>query len=110
MVKFNGVLRQMTFKDFLEKTKQFLGIGYRVAKDEIKEVITLEPTKEDFEQGEKLATMAAAVMAGCGVAIPAIGITAMEKTFAYGIRNLKDGVVDNDKLIIVRVINELKQL
>lgn len=100
----------MTFKEFWEKTKQFLGIGYRVARDEIEEVINLEPTKEDFEQGEKLAAMAAAVMAGCGVAIPAIGITAIEKSFAYGIRNFKDGVVDNDKLIIVRIINELKEL
>lgn len=100
----------MTFKDFWEKTKQFLGIGYRVAKDEFEEVMKLKPTEEDYDQGKKLAAIAAAAMAGCGVAIPAIGITAMEKSFAYGIRNAKDGLVDNDKLIVVRIINEIKAL
>lgn len=83
-------------------------IGKEVVKDEVQEIVNLKPTDEDYEQGEKLAAIGAAAMAGMGLPIPALGITVMSKAFAYGIRDLKDGVEDHDKLIIKRIINEVK--
>lgn len=78
-------------------------------KDEIKEIKELKLTQEDEEQGDRVATMVVAALAGVGVPMCTIGQKAIAKVLAYVIRDVKDGVECKDKLIVSRVINELKK-
>ncbi|MCM1324131.1 MAG: hypothetical protein NC218_08210 [Acetobacter sp.] len=93
------------FTTFIKKLGKSIGIAI---KDEIDEIKELVPTEEDYQQGEKIAVVAAAAMASMGVPVAALGTKIMAKAFAYGIRDMKDGIEDNDKLIVARIINELK--
>ena len=77
--------------------------------DEVDEVAHLTPTDEDREQGAKLATLTVTALASVGCPLPAIGTTVIAKVYAYGLRDIKDGVETPDKLIIKRVINEIKE-
>lgn len=89
-----------------KKVLKALGIAI---KEEVKEIKNLKLTEEDKEQGDKIATMVVAALAGVGVPMCAIGQRAIAKVLAYVIRDVKDGVVCQDKLIVARVINELKK-
>lgn len=83
-------------------------IGKNVVKGEVQEIVNLKPTEEDYKQGEQLATVAAGALAAMGIPIPAVGITIIGKAFAYGIRDIRDGVEEPNKLIIGRIIEEIK--
>ena len=91
-------------KDFLKK---FFKISKKVIKDEVKEVKELKPTEEDYTQGEQLANAAILAMSSFGLPYSILCKEIMKKVFAYGIRNIKDGVQDNSKLIMRRVIDEI---
>lgn len=90
--------------DFLKVFK----IGKNVVKGEVQEIVNLKPTEDDYKQGEQLATIAVGAMTAMGIPLPAIGVTIMGKAFAYGIRDIRDGVEEPDKLIIGRIIDEIK--
>ena len=90
--------------DFLKVFK----IGKNVVKGEVQEIVNLKPTEDDYKQGEQLATVTAGALAAMGIPIPAVGITIIGKAFAYGIRDIRDGVEEPNKLIIGRIIEEIK--
>lgn len=91
-------------KDFLKK---FFRISKKVIKDEVKEIKDLKPTEEDYAQGEQLANAAILAMSSFGLPYSILSKEIMKKVFAYGIRDIKDGVQDNSKLIMGRVIDEI---
>lgn len=78
-------------------------------KDEIEEVKNLKVTSEDEEQAAKITNLAADAMMMYGVPVGGVGRAIMKKVIAYSLRDLKDGMNTPDKLIIKRVINELKE-
>lgn len=77
--------------------------------DEVDEVAHLVPTEEDREQGQKMAVLTVTALTAMGCPLPAVGTTVIAKVYAYGLRDLKDGVKTPDKLIVKRVINEIKE-
>ena len=83
-------------------------INKNVIKKEFEEIQNLTPTEEDYAQGERLAEAAVVAMGSMGLDYTVLGQRIMAKVFAYGIRDIKDGVEDNSKLIIGRVIEEIK--
>lgn len=89
-----------------KKILKALGVAI---KEEVKEIKNLELTDEDKEQGDKVAVMIVAALAGVGVPMCALGQKAIARVLAYVIRDMKDGIECQDKLIIARVINELKK-
>ena len=89
-----------------KKILKALGVAF---KEEVKEIKNLELTDEDKEQGDKVAVMIVAALAGVGVPMCALGQKAIARVLAYVIRDVKDGIECQDKLIIARVINELKR-
>ena len=91
-------------KDFLKK---FFKIGKKVIKDEVEEIRELKPTEEDYIQGERLANAAILAMSSFGLPYSILSREIMKKVFAYGIRDIRDGIQDNSKLIMRRVINEI---
>lgn len=93
------------FKDIV---KAIFRINKNVVKKEFEEVQHLTPTEEDYAQGERLAEAAVVAMSSMGLGYTILGQRIMAKVFAYGIRDIKDGVEDNSKLIIGRVIEEIK--
>ena len=95
----------MKFKDFI---KTVFRIHKNVIKGELEEIQNLTPTEEDYKQGEAMADVAVAAMASVGLGHTVLGKVIIAKVFAYGIRDIKDGVEDNSKLIIGRVIEEIR--
>lgn len=95
----------MKFKDFV---KTIFRIHKNVIKGEIGEIQSLTPTEEDYKQGEAMADAAVAAMASVGLGYTVLGQQIIAKVFAYGIRDIKNGIEDNSKLIIGRVIEEIK--
>lgn len=89
-----------------KKILKALGIAI---KEEVKEIKNFELTNEDKEQGDKVAVIIVAALAGVGVPMCALGQKAIARVLAYVIRDVKDGIECQDKLIIARVINELKK-
>ena len=89
--------------------KRFFRAFHKAMKEEIEEVKTLNVTKEDEEQASKIANLAADAMMMYGVPVGGAGRAIMKKVIAYSLRDIKDGVNAPDKLIIKRVINELKE-
>lgn len=89
-----------------KKILKALGVAI---KEEVKEIKNLDLTDEDKEQGDKVAVMIVAALAGVGVPMCALGQKAIARVLAYVIRDVKDGIECQDKLIIARVINELKK-
>ena len=82
----------------------------RAFKAEAKEVKNLQVTPEDEEQAKQLAKLTRAALLAAGIPVPPLADIILERALAYGLRDLKDGVKDNDKLIIARVINEIKDM
>lgn len=89
--------------------KRFFRAFHKAMKEEIEEVKILNVTKEDEEQASKIANLAADAMMMYGVPVGGAGRAIMKKVIAYSLRDIKDGVNAPDKLIIKRVINELKE-
>lgn len=81
---------------------------FRAGKSEVEEIKNLKPTDDDYRQGQEVATIAATALATCGITFSTATIPVMAKVFAYAIRDIKDGVEMKDKLIISRVVNEIK--
>lgn len=91
-------------KDFLRK---LFKISKKVIKDEVEEIKELKPTEEDYAQGEQLANAAILAMSSFGLPYSILSREIMKKVFAYGIRDIRDGIQDNSKLLMRRVIDEI---
>lgn len=89
--------------------KRFFRAFHKAMKQEMEEVVTLNITKEDEEQASKIANLTADIMMMYGIPVGGAGRAIMKKVIAYSLRDIKDGVNAPDKLIIRRVINELKE-
>ena len=87
--------------------KKVFRITTNVIKAEGEEIVNLKPTEEDYELGDRIAMLAVAAMASCGIPSSLISQKIIAKAVAYGIRNLKEGIMDNDKLFIERIIKEI---
>lgn len=92
----------------IDKIKTVLRINKNVIKAEVQEVKELVITEEDKAQGKAAATLAVAALAACGVPLGALGQPVLEKVMPYIIRDAKDGVKSPDKLIIGRIVSEVK--
>lgn len=88
---------------------KFLNIFKKVAKDEIQEVKDIKPTDEQYTKGKALAVIAVAALASSGIPIAAVAEPIIAKVFAYGIADMEAGIEDNQKLIISRVLEEIKK-
>ena len=92
----------------IDKIKTLFRINHKVIQGEVQEVLSLQLTDEDKAQGKAAAVLAIAALAACGVPLGTLGQPVLEKVLAYVIRDLKDGVETPDKLIIGRIVNEIK--
>lgn len=93
---------------FKEKLKNFFKINKNVVKGEIDEIKNLQLTDEDKAQGKAAAVLVASAMAACGFPLGAAATPVLEKVLAYVIRDAKEGVETPEKLIIGRIIKEVK--
>lgn len=91
-----------------EKLKSIFRVNHRVVKGELDEIVHLNITQEDEEQAQQLAVLVAAGLAACGIPVGVLGQKIIAKVLSYALRDLKDGVETPDKLIIKRVVNEIK--
>lgn len=95
---------------FIDKVKQFFKVNKNVIKGEIDEIKNLQVTDEDKNQGRAAAVLVASAMAACGIPMAAAATPVLEKVLAYVIRDAKEGVKTPDKLIIGRIVNEVKAI
>ena len=92
-----------------DKIKAFFRVNKNVAKAEIDEIKNLQVTDEDKTQSRAAAVLVASAMAACGIPLAAAATPVLEKVLAYVIRDAKDGVKTPDKLIISRIVSEIKR-
>lgn len=78
-------------------------------KAEIKEIVNLKPTEEDREQGKRLAILAVAALSAMGVPLSAFGTEIIAVAMTYGLRDMKDGLECHEKLIVSRIVKEIKE-
>lgn len=93
----------------VDKIKAFFRVNKNVVKAEIDEIKNLQITDEDKTQGRAAAVLVASTMAACGIPLGAAATPVLEKVLAYVIRDAKDGVKTPDKLIISRIVSEIKR-
>ena len=93
----------------IDKIKSIIKINHRVIKAEAEEIVNLSITQEDEEQANRLSVLIAAALVSCGIPCGVLSQQIMAKVLAYALRDIKDGIEVNDKLIIGRVINEIKR-
>lgn len=93
---------------FLEQLKKIGSIFVKVTKDEVNEIKNLKVTDEDKVQAEQLASIVHQVCLAYGIPISSSVQRIIAKCGAYVIRDVKDGVKAPEKLIIGRIINEVK--
>ena len=94
---------------FTQKLKSLFKINRNVIKAEVEEIKSLELSDSDKNEGRAAAVLVASAMAACGFPLGAAATPILEKVLAYVIRDAKDGIETPDKLIINRIINEVKQ-
>ena len=92
----------------IDKIKTVLRINKNVLKSEIEEIKSLKITEEDTTQANKISALIVTGMAAAGIPCGALSQQIMARIIAYALRDIKDGVEVHDKLIIKRVINEIK--
>lgn len=92
------------------KVIDFFKALHRANKAEIEEIKSLKISDEDREQGARAAELAAAALAACGVPCGAAATPILKVVFAYVIRDIKDGVETPDKLLALRIGEELGKI
>lgn len=88
------------------KVKRFLNAVKQAFKAEMQEVKELKITEDDLDQAEKITGLMIATLGAYGVALLPLK-PVIKKVLAYGIRDIKDGVKTPNKLILVRIKEEL---
>lgn len=90
------------------KIKRFFKAVHQAFKAEIQEVKELKITEEDLDQAEKITGLMIATLGAYGVALLPLK-PIVKKVLTYGIRDIKDGVKTPNKLILVRIKEELRK-
>lgn len=90
--------------------KNIRNIFVKPVKDEVKEIVNLKPTEQDFKQGQELAVIVVAVLAANGIPMSTNSTVIIGKALAFLVRDIKDGVDDTDKLFISRIVHEIKKV
>lgn len=90
------------------KDQKFIKAIKKAIRAEVEEIKTLKVTEEDLDQAEKVTGLVIATLGAYGVALLPLK-PVIKKVLAYGIRDIKDGVKTPNKLILVRIKEELKK-
>lgn len=77
-------------------------------KGEMKEIKKLKPTEDDYRQGERIALVTIMTLTAMGIPMSAFSEEIIAKAAAYALRDLKDGLEYEERLIVKRIVNEIK--
>lgn len=94
----------------MNKVINFFKALHRANKAEIEEIKSLKLSEQDREQGAQAADLAVAALAACGVPCGAAAQPILKVVFAYVIRDIKDGLETPDKLLALRIGEELGKI
>lgn len=89
--------------------KKIFNVFKNVIRDEVEEIKDLVITDQDREDADRLVSLVKAAANSYGVPIPDELKEVLSTALAYGVRDLKDGFKNPDNLIVVRIINELRE-
>lgn len=81
-----------------------------VVKEEIAEIKDLNLTEVDQVQGEIIASIAVTAMASMGIPSSQTTREIIKIASAYAIRDFKEGSTNPEKLIVMRVLNKIKEI
>lgn len=95
----------------VEKTQQAIAKATVYAvKEEIQEIKDLNLTEVDKTQGDIVADVAITAMASMGIPASATMKQIISTSAAYTIRDIKEGCTNPNKLIVMRVVNKVREL
>lgn len=81
---------------------------YKAFKGEVEEVKVLEPTDADKEEAEAIVKLVCMVASTQGIPVSTGLQNIMKTTLSFGLRDLKEGVKAPEKLLFMRIIDEIK--
>ena len=79
-------------------------------KEEIAEIKDLNLTEVDQVQGEIIASIAITAMMSMGIPCSATMREIIKTSAAYALRDFKEGCTNPEKLIVMRVLNKIKEI
>lgn len=97
------------FKKTGKVVKATPGVTTKVIKEEIEEIKDLTLTETDKLQADVITGVAITAMAALGIPASTAVRDVMQTAIAYGIRDLKEGNTNPQKLIVMRVVNAYKE-
>lgn len=77
-------------------------------KGEIEEIKVLEPTDADKTEAEAIVKLVCMVASTQGIPVSTGLQDVMKTTLSFGLRDLKEGVKAPEKLLFMRIIDEIK--
>lgn len=80
------------------------------AKEEIAEIKDLNLSEVDQVQGDVIASIALAAMASMGIPVSATMREIIKVSAAYALRDFKEGCTNPEKLIVMRVLNKIREI
>lgn len=84
-------------------------VTHTVIKEEIAEIKDLSLTEVDKAQAEMIAAIAISAMMSLGIPVTASLKEIMTTAIAYGLRDIKEGCTNPEKLIVSRVVSRYKE-
>ena len=81
----------------------------RAIKEEIKEVKSLTITKDDTAQAKAMRRVIVAAANAYGIPVPEEIQVVLDKALAHILRDCKDGIKTPEKLLIRRIIDNIKE-
>lgn len=81
-----------------------------VVKEEIDEIKDLNLTEVDQVQGEIIASIAVTAMASMGIPSSQTMREIIKVSSAYALRDFKEGCTNPKNLIVMRVVNKIKEI
>lgn len=79
-------------------------------KEEIAEIKDLNLSEVDQVQGEIIASVAVTAMMSMGIPCSATMREIIKTSAAYALRDFKEGCTNPEKLIVMRVLNKIKEI
>ncbi|MBQ2350083.1 MAG: hypothetical protein II393_02285 [Cytophagales bacterium] len=100
-------------KKIFTKTKDVpvntVKVTHSVINEEIQEIKDLNLTEVDQLQGDIIASVAIAAMTSMGIPVSGVMKDIIAASAAYALRDFKEGCTNPEKLIVMRIINKVKE-
>lgn len=93
----------------MARIRKVIKVTKKAIKEEVKEIKNLVITEDDIAQAKFIRNVIVAAASAYGVPIPEQVQEILDKSLSYILRDAKDGLKTPEKLLIKRIIDNIKE-